>query len=132
MKLLSERSKAYLEQSRINNVDAYEAYLQGLAALRKPLKLAVLDEAEAFFLQAKELEPGFSGSWAGLCKTRLKRYGFSRSVADFEQAEAACHRTLTLDESSSNVFEALGELYMKSGQLDKASENSPPLIEDCG
>jgi len=121
--LLSERSRTYLESSRSTNVAAYDAYLQGLAALRKPLDLQVLDEAEQFFLQANELEPGFSGSWAGLCKTRLQRYGFSRSVNDFEGAEAACNRTLTLDETSPGVFEALGELYMKSGQLAKAERN---------
>ena len=121
--LLSERSRSYLEEPRITNVASYDAYLQGLAALRKPLDPAVLDEAEQFFLRANELEPGFSGSWAGLCKTRLQRYGFSRSANDFEQAEAACHRTLTLDATSPGVLEALGELYMKSGQLAKAERN---------
>ncbi len=121
--LLSERSRSYLNKSRITNVDAYDAYLQGLAALRKPLEPGVLAEAEQFFLRANELESGFAAAWAGLCKTRLQRYGFSRSVNDFEQAESACNRTLTLDETSPGVFEALGELYMKSGQLDKAERN---------
>jgi TolB-like protein/Flp pilus assembly protein TadD/DNA-binding winged helix-turn-helix (wHTH) protein len=121
--LLSERSRAYLVESRVANVEAYDAYLLGLAELRKPLQPSVLNEAEQFFLRANQLEPGFAASWAGLCKARLRRYGFNRSVTDFEQAETACHRTLTLDDSSPGIFEALGELYMKSGQLDKAERS---------
>ncbi len=121
--LLSEGSRDYLEQTRTASVDAYDAYLRGLAAMRRPLQGDVLDEAQGWFEQANELEPGFAGSWAGLCKVHLARYGFSRALADFQDAETACHRTLTLDETSPGVFEALGELYRKSGQLDKAERN---------
>ena len=121
--ILSDRSQAYLKQSPLANVEAYDAYLHGLAALRKPLEGNVLDEAEGWFEQANSLEPGFAGAWAGLCKTHLARYRFSRAVADFEHAETACHRTLTLDEASPGVFEALGALYLNSGQLEKAVRN---------
>lgn len=121
--LLSDRSRTYLQQAPTTSVEAYDAYLRGMAVLRKPLEGSVLDEAERWFEQANEIAPGFSWAWAGLCKTHLARYGFSLAVADFERAETACHRTLTLDDNSPGVFEALGELYLNSGQREKAERN---------
>ena len=119
--LLSEKSRRFLERSQIDNVEAYNAYLLGAQQLRLPLNIAVLAEAEQLFNQSKELEPGFARAWAGLCKTYLGKYQFTKSSEDFESAETACHRTLTLDESSPGIFEALGDLYIASGQYDRAT-----------
>ncbi|MEP4146084.1 MAG: tetratricopeptide repeat protein [Halioglobus sp.] len=121
--LLSEKSRRFLERSQIENVEAYNAYLLGAEQLRMPLNLDVLAEAEQLFNQSKALEPGFSRAWAGLCKTYLGKYQFTKSSEDFGSAETSCHRTLTLDESSPGIFEALGDLYMASGQYDRAMES---------
>ena len=120
--LLSENSRRYLRDYRIDNAEAYEAYLQGAQKLRLPVDPAVLADAEQLFSKARDLEPRFAQAWAGLCKTYLAKFQFSKSTEDFEAAESACHRTLTLDESSPGIFEALGDLYAASGQYDKATE----------
>jgi TolB-like protein/Flp pilus assembly protein TadD len=120
--LLSEKSRRYLRDHRIENDEAYEAYLQGAQQLRMPADPEVLSDAEQFFTRARDLEPRFAQAWAGLCKTRLAEFQFSKSTEDFEGAESACHRTLTLDDSSPGIFEALGDLYAASGQYDKATE----------
>jgi TolB-like protein/Flp pilus assembly protein TadD len=120
--LLSENSRRYLRDYRIDNAEAYEAYLQGAQKLRLPVDPAVLADAEQLFSKARDLEPRFAQAWAGSCKTYLAKFQFSKSTEDFEAAESACHRTLTLDESSPGIFEALGDLYAESGQYDKATE----------
>jgi TolB-like protein/Flp pilus assembly protein TadD len=120
--LLSEKSRRYLEDHRIDNTEAYEAYLQGAQQLRMPADPEVLGDAERFFSRARDLEPRFAQAWAGLCKTYLAKFQFSKSKEDFQDAESACHRTLTLDDSSPGIFEALGDLYAASGQYDKATE----------
>ena len=121
--LLSDKSRRFLERSHIDNVEAYNTYLLGAQQLRLPLNLEVLAEAEQLFNQSRELESGFARAWAGLCKTYLGKYQFTKSSEDFVSAETACHRTLTLDESTPGIFEALGKLYIASGQYDKATES---------
>ncbi len=121
--LLSEKSRRYLEHDRHDNPEAYDAYLQGAEKLRLPADPAVLAEAQAFFTKARDIDPGFSQAWAGLCKSSLEIYQFSKATEDFQRAETSCHRTLTLDESSPGIFEALGDLYTASGQYTRALQS---------
>jgi tetratricopeptide (TPR) repeat protein len=111
--ILSDRSQAYLKQSPLANVEAYDAYLHGLAALRKPLEGNVLDEAEGWFEQANSLKPGFAGAWAGLGKT-LARLGQA------EEAEAYLQQAVTRDPGYWSAQNALGSFYFNQGQAEKS------------
>jgi TolB-like protein/Tfp pilus assembly protein PilF len=118
--LLSPDSRAAL--SRATTVDplAYDYYLRGRAYLRLPRSASNLRFAVELFQKAVALHAGFADAYAGLCDGFLGLYSVDRDVANFEAAESACHRALTLDRRAASVYIALGNLYRSSGQYQQA------------
>jgi len=59
--------------------------------------------------------------------------GFShRKLGKFEPALAAYNKSLTLDAQHKGALEYLGELYVQTGQLDRARELLMRLDDACG
>jgi tetratricopeptide (TPR) repeat protein len=90
---------------------------------------ATLDSAAGYFNRSLEVDPRFAMAHAALCKTELGRYIITRDVSNFESAERACHRALTLDDDMPGVLAALGALYLFSGQNDKAETELSAAIK---
>ena len=120
--LLDEDMRARVGVQPTTNGTAYDLYLQGKQFLRQPSTEEALASAEDFFARAIDLDNRFSLAHAGQCETRLARYRLTRDVTEFEAAERACHRALTLDSGLAEVYTALGNLYRSSGQTDKAEQ----------
>ena len=118
--LLSDESQFRLESQPTLDSAAYDQYLQGRQYLRQPSNTDNLANAESFFAASIELDNRFSLAHAGLCETHLARYRLTRDTENFEAAELACHRALTLDEGLAEVYTALGNLYRHAGLSEKA------------
>ena len=98
---------------------AYELYLQ---ARRQSTSKDAGAAAEELFRNAIEVDPRFAPALAGLCDLLVSRYSRKSASADFEEAEKYCHRAWTIDPYSAEVQRAIGNLYLESGQLDRARE----------
>jgi TolB-like protein/Flp pilus assembly protein TadD/DNA-binding winged helix-turn-helix (wHTH) protein len=119
---LSPESEAMLTEIPKTSLQALELYLKGQDYFRMPHSDESLDTAADYFRHALEVDPRFAMAYAGLCDTQQGKYTLTRDVEDFEEAERACHRALTLDEDMPRVLAALGGLYLFSGQSEKAEQ----------
>jgi TolB-like protein/tetratricopeptide (TPR) repeat protein len=99
---------------------AYDFYLAGLSELRQGGGLSHVDEAERFFRKALEEDSQFVRAHAGLCKAGLVRYDRTSSADAMQAAERACRKALQMDGSLRETELALGELYLASGQFQRA------------
>ena len=115
--IISPTSRGLLERRLNVEPDAYEFYLRGRDYLRQPGDTRALQNAEEMFTKAVNISPDFSDAFAGLCDTLLQQYSADHGKARFTAAEQACQRALTLDNRSSAVYVALGNLYRVSGQF---------------
>ena len=100
--------------------EAYDYYLRGRDYLRRPGVESTLASAIQLFDRAIALDQQFAQAYAGLCDAQLETYRFARNPESFENAEIACKRALKLNDSSSEVHVALGNLYEAGGQYDEA------------
>jgi len=68
--VLSGKERGYLATRPTSNLEAYDAYLQGIEILKKP-GINFIKPAMALFDQAVALDPGFALAWArsSLCHT---------------------------------------------------------------
>ncbi len=121
--VLSSESADLLARHSTDNIEAFEAYLMGRNYLRRPATAETLEAAERQFDEALQLDPRYADAYGGLCDTHLERYERSFDVSDFEAAEKACNRMLTLQPNSSAAMIALGHLYRNSGQYGLAEDN---------
>jgi tetratricopeptide (TPR) repeat protein len=103
--------------------EAYALYLRGLQLLDSLSDEPSRSEAEQAFTKALTLDPSFALAYAGLCRIELARYSDEREVGRFESAERHCHRALTLGRYKGEVYIALGDLYIASGQSKRAEES---------
>jgi class 3 adenylate cyclase/TolB-like protein/Flp pilus assembly protein TadD len=106
--------------ARAGDGASYDAYLRGLASLRKPQSVRTLDEAEGFFARALAMQPGFARAQAGLCQARVERYLLERMPAHVAGAEEACARARALDSTAHEVHEAIGSLRLVTGDAAEA------------
>ena len=60
----------------------------------------------------------------------LLGYGYRKS-GDFDQARGYYLQALTVDPKHRGANEYIGELYLETGQLDKAEERLAVLDDDC-
>ncbi len=118
--LLSAESRDSLSHAPPVDPVAYDYYLRGQESLRLPKDESNLQLAVELFDKALDRNPGFADAYAGLCNARLGQYDIDREQEHFEDAEAACHRALTLDRKAAGVHVALGNLYRYAGQNEQA------------
>ncbi|MDP7146134.1 MAG: TIR domain-containing protein [Pseudomonadales bacterium] len=116
---LDIRSRRRLQRTTSGDSEAYRIYLRAQDFLRRA-DLDSLNQARDTFSQATELDRSFADAYSGLCRSYLGIYEELRDSFNFENAERACHRALTLDSENSNSYLALGMLYDVSGQYEKA------------
>ena len=102
-----------------NSIQAYELYLRGMQNwhLRE---LSTLREAEALFLRASEIDPGFAKAHAGLALTYAVIPDYSgETVAAYRlRTNEAARRALAIDPRSAEAFAAMGTVAI---DVDKGS-----------
>ena len=102
------------------NTEAYLLVLQGRDYLRRSRGEKNLTTATSLFNQALESDPQYASAYAGLCEVNLAWYHLTSDGDYFSQGEQACFRALTFDDRLPEVRVALGDLYLASGQYQKA------------
>jgi tetratricopeptide (TPR) repeat protein len=113
-------ARTRMSQGRTRNEAAYRLYLQALERTRRSSGAAEIAASADLLAQAIAMDAKFGDAHAALCRVHLAAYEQGRDAAQFEQAERACHRALTLDSKDEAVYIALGDLYRNSGQLAAA------------
>ena len=114
-------TSAWLTRNETDDPAAFDAYLRGLTHLRKPRQAENLLAAQGLFEQSTHLDARFTRAWAGACETQLAWFRLTRDLGHFEEAERLCHRALTLDADSQEVYTALGNLYRTSSRYELAA-----------
>ena len=117
--VLTKAQEQQLERPATGSPRAYDFYLAGLAQLRQAGGLNQLDEAEALFQRALQIDPGLAGAHAGLCETTIARYGRTRAFAELASAESACRSALATGSRLPETELALGKLYVTSGRPEQ-------------
>ena len=106
------------------NGEALQAYLQGREAWRKR-SAASLEEAEARFGKAVELDPQFARAWSGLADTYLLQTDYGRRPVEeaIRLAEPAAVKAVELRPKLGEAWASLGLLRLTAGQY-KAAKSS--------
>ena len=120
--VLSPESREIVATPPTTSFFAYDLYLKAREILREPSSRYNVANAVELLDEAIAEDPAFAQAWAGKCTARLIEYQFSRKTEDFENAEAACFRALTLGNAGFEVHVALGNLYRLSGQFEKSAD----------
>ena len=109
--------------------DAYLQYLRGLDALRSERSLADIDVAERAFADAIRGAPDFALAHAGMCRVKLRRYEWLRSVKYFDEAESHCKRAASLNAMNPEVSLAVGWLHYHAGEYAQAQRSFEQAID---
>lgn len=119
------------------DVEAYDAFLQGMQLLRQANAAEPDNKAIDRFNHALQKDAGFARAQAGICKAEIRKFENLHNVDAFENARIACQRALNMDSSLAEVSLALGDLYRVQGQPDKALqeyariEYTPGMISEA-
>lgn len=117
--LLANEREALTTQPT-DNIDAYQAYLQGMKLLRAPdFSRESFELGVQMFERAVELDPEFALAHARLSSmhSRMVHYGYDRSDERFEMAKANADLALALQPDLAEAHLALG-LYDYWGRRD--------------
>jgi tetratricopeptide (TPR) repeat protein len=95
---------------------AYDYYLKGKDLFRQSDETDILNLAKLNFEKAIAEDSRLVQAYSALCRTNIFLYESSKNPAQFESAERACNRALTLEPAETDVYLALGNLYRYSGQ----------------
>ncbi len=118
--VLTPEEERGLKRKDVSNLEAYDAYLAGVSALRAAGTLGDFDKAGALFRKAVDLDPGMARAYAGLCEVDLNRYERTKEVDQVASAETLCRKALKLEPERAETEIALGRLYLASGRHEQA------------
>ena len=97
-----------------DNLQAYDAYLQGLAARQLGATPGTLREALGHYERAVALDSSFAAAWAGLSDAASLLFAqASPTPALAERARAAADRALRLSPASALGYRGLGDFYRR-------------------
>ena len=103
-----------LDARPTGNIDAYQAFLQGMKQLNSPgFGREQFELGVQMFERAARLDPDFALAQARLASmnARMYHYGFDRSESRLERARAAAERSLELQPELAEAHLALGHYY---------------------
>jgi len=118
--ILTDDERRTLARVPTRDVEAYEAYLRGLAFFRQTRRKS-LHYAREMFQRAITLDPSFALAWAGVadCCSLLNMY-FPFSEPDLGLADEASARALALDPELSDAHAARGFALWRMKRADAA------------
>ncbi len=105
------------------NLDAYTLYRRGMETFYQPKSGQSIEQALDWFNRALEEDPEYAAAYAGLCKTYTAGYLVINDPGFIDKAETACGNALAINPNLYVVFEALGDLYWRTGK-DAEAESS--------
>lgn len=139
---ISESSLQLMARPRTTNFPALNDYLWGRMYLRQPKTDQSITGAIESFESAIGKDPEYVEAMAGLCEAHLASFDYTRGEENFVNAERACLRAATIDDTLGEVYAATGSLYRIAGRYDEAELNllkalellpdSAPILEILG
>src|SRR6202007_2389244 len=107
---LSQHEQAALENSKVVNAEAYEAYLKGRYFWNKRTREGLV-KAIDYFRQAIDTDPDYAMAYSGLADSYALsgdwEYGISSPQDAFPRAKAAATKALALDDNLSEAHTSL-------------------------
>lgn len=113
-------SEEALSPPETENGQAYDFYLQGKEYLSGAITIEQREIARDLFAKAYEIDSGFLGALAGLCKAELDVYVLTRLATDHSRAVSTCTRVAAAEQRTAEAELALAELNRHSGNCDVA------------
>lgn len=105
------------------DLDAYDAYLRGREALRGARLRGNVNAAIQDFEEALRIDPRFALANAGLCSAYWEMYDLEREATVVERALEACQAARARDDTLPEVHNALGWLYVGTGNFELSAEH---------
>ena len=102
------------------NVDAYELYLRGRAAVRNQRTEQTLHSAIGLYNEALKKDPAFGLAYSGLADADLDLYKLTKDPALPEKALGAAEQAEQFGENKPEVHFSLGSVYMATGKNAEA------------
>ena len=130
---LSPRHAEALAERSTDNVEAYEAYLEGLDAMGRDVRARLLGEMLAGFQRAVELDPDFAEAWARLALTHLRFYWFGEDPTDarLSQGREAAQKAYDLAPALPIVRLALADAHYRAREYGRALELTDGVLADA-
>ncbi|MBV9268804.1 MAG: tetratricopeptide repeat protein [Acidobacteriaceae bacterium] len=112
LKLLAAASLATIPKT--NNIEAYNAYLNGKYFLEQGNDESNLQKGVDYLEKATALDPGYAPAWVWLGEARINQAGSAYIPAEqgYRQARNAIERGLTLNPNMGEAHGALAEIKM--------------------
>ena len=109
-KLLHPAQGGNRRASGTNNVEAYNAYLQGRQVLNSGINAGSLEAAERYLERAIHLDPRYATAWALLSVVHLNRalYLSSPDQQSLAKGRAEAEEALALDANSADAHRVIG------------------------
>ena len=127
---LPERTRSSaLQSADPPTLDAYLLYRRGVSVARAPLSPENISAAIGWFDQALAVDPEYAAAHAGKCELYVRSFGHTFETPLIDAAQAACTHALELNPNLDIVHDALGRLYIATGQLLDAEQSFKRAIE---
>ena len=110
---ITPQEKQIFQKTPTSNLDAYNAYLQGIFYFTKVTK-ADEEVALKYFQQAIEKDPGYALAYAGICRTWIfsAMQSFTTPEEAYPKAIAAFTKAFELDSTRVEVYQALASIQL--------------------
>jgi tetratricopeptide (TPR) repeat protein/DNA-binding winged helix-turn-helix (wHTH) protein/TolB-like protein len=102
------------------DLDAYILYRRGREAYERPRTIQSLVEAAELFEQALAYDLDYAPAHAGVCSAHVEIYELSGASENIDKAQQACAAALQSNPRLHMVYSALGDLYLNTGQTQRA------------
>ncbi|MFQ5916014.1 MAG: tetratricopeptide repeat protein, partial [Nitrospinota bacterium] len=119
---LTTGEAARIARRQTDNPEAYKLFRRGLDQFRRFNKVGNA-QARRLFEKAVSLDPNFAAVWPMLAMTHLvsARFGWSADPArDYARAEELVRKALAIDDSNSDAYRVLGQIFLEKRQHEKA------------
>mgnify|MGYP001828954041 FL=1 len=111
------------------DVDAYELFRRGKEDLEKPTSRANIESALAYFDESLSIDPDYAVAHAGRCRVFIDLYELERDTSSIDAAEEACGSATAANAQLTDVYDALGDLYLITGKTEKAKTSFRRALE---
>ena len=127
---VSPAAKTELAKQDTRQPNAYDFYMQGVGYLeRVHSDSSDIDNAIQMFTEALQKDRNFALAYAGLGRAYGKKYWFTRDPQWFEKASWNGQHAIDLDDKLAPVHFAMGSIYERAGQADKALSEYQKALE---
>lgn len=125
---LSNADESRLKTIPTESLAAYDSYLMGKQSLLGN-SIEAYETALTYFDEALSQDASFAGAYAGVCGAQLGLYGKSSDISHFNAAESACQQALAIDADRTEVHVALGTLFRRHGDYQRAETKQREALE---